>query len=92
MGGWGRGLQSSHSFLAPHSGFWCDIANGPFAALGVECDEERLTAKKSDRHTKSSNDIAYYVMLQWLCAIENGTHFQLKQVCIGNLAREMRFG
>ncbi|KAL1522898.1 hypothetical protein AB1Y20_000640 [Prymnesium parvum] len=77
MASYAYGRQKGSS--VQRRGFWCDIANGPFAAMGVTCDDERLTAKKSDRHTKSSNDIAYYVMLQWLTAIENGTRFQLKQ-------------
>ena len=61
-------------------GFWGDVANEPLAAMGVTCDDNRLTDKKSDRHTKSSNDIAYYTMLQWLCELESGKHFGLKQV------------
>ena len=60
-------------------GFWADVANGPFAAMGVTCDDQRLTDKKSDRHTKSSNDIAYYTVLQWLCEIETGKRWGLKQ-------------
>ena len=46
-------------------GFWCDIANGPWVATGVTCDDERLTVKKSDRHHKSSCDIAYYNTLSY---------------------------
>lgn len=67
-------------YLVARSGFWGDISNGPFAAMGVDCDDKRLMEKRSDRHVKSSNDIAYYTMLQWLTAIENGSQFSLKQV------------
>ena len=35
-------------------GFWGDVANSPWAGWGVECDEARLTKKRSDQHIKSS--------------------------------------
>ena len=61
-------------------GFWCDVSNGPFAATGgTECDEPRLTAKRSDQHFKSSNDISYYNVLGWLTQLESGKQFALKQ-------------
>uniref|UniRef100_A0A7S2E2B1 Vps72/YL1 C-terminal domain-containing protein n=1 Tax=Haptolina brevifila TaxID=156173 RepID=A0A7S2E2B1_9EUKA len=61
-------------------GFWGDIANGPWAAThGVRCEETRLTNKKSDRHIKSSCDIAYFNVLSWLSEIETGVPFTLKE-------------
>ena len=60
-------------------GFWGDVANGPWAAVGVTCEDERLTKKRSDQHFKSSCDIAYHNVLNWLSALESGTPFALKQ-------------
>jgi dynein assembly factor 3 len=71
------GRQAGASVM--RRGFWGDVANGPWAATGVTCDEPRLTNKKSDRHHKSSCDIAYYNVLGWLSEMENGVPFGLKQ-------------
>ena len=60
-------------------GFWGDIANGPWVAVGVECDDDRLTCKRNDMHHKSSCDIAYYNALGVLSSLETGQAFRLKQ-------------
>jgi hypothetical protein len=31
-----------------------------YVSIGIECNDERLEAKKSDRHTHSSCDVAFY--------------------------------
>ena len=71
------GRQAGRSVMK--RGFWCDIANGPWVACGVECDDERLTNKRNDMHHKSSCDIAYYNTLSYLSQIETGQPFSLKQ-------------
>ena len=68
-----------HGLSVMKRGFWCDIANGPFVATGVTCDDERLTNKRSDMHHKSSADIAYYNTLGYLSSLETGVSFTLKQ-------------
>ena len=60
-------------------GFWGDVANSPWAGWGVECDEARLTKKRSDQHIKSSCDVAYYNVISWLTQIETGRPFELKE-------------
>ena len=60
-------------------GFWGDVANSPWAGWGVECDEGRLTKKRSDQHIKSSCDVAYYNVISWLTMIETGRPFELKE-------------
>ena len=59
-------------------GFWGDVANSPYAALGVECDEPRLYEKRSNQHVKTACDVAYYNVLGWLTALETGKRFELK--------------
>ena len=60
-------------------GFWGDVANGPWAATGVTCADERLMNKRSDRHHKSSCDLAYHNVLSYLSELETGSAFALKQ-------------
>ena len=61
-------------------GFWGDVANGPYVATGVDCPgDEKLTNKRNDQHHKSSCDVAYFQMLDWLGKLENGVGFTLKQ-------------
>jgi dynein assembly factor 3 len=60
-------------------GFWGDVANGPWAATGVSCVEGRLTNKKGGHHHKSSCDLAYYNVLDWLTSLETGQNFHLKE-------------
>jgi len=60
-------------------GFWGDVANGPWAATGVSCVDGRLTNKKGGQHHKSSCDLAYYNVLDWLTSLETGQSFHLKE-------------
>ena len=60
-------------------GFWGDVANGPWAATGVSCVDGRLTNQKGGQHHKSSCDLAYYRVLDWLSSLETGQPFSLKE-------------
>lgn len=71
------GRQAGRSVM--RRGFWGDVANGPWVATGVTCDDERLTNKRNDQHHKSSCDIAYYNTLGYLSSMETGASFALKQ-------------
>lgn len=60
-------------------GFWGDVANSPFAAVGVECDEPRFYKKKNDQHFKNACDVAYYNVLSWLTELETGKPYKLRE-------------
>lgn len=53
-------------------GFWGDIVNSPFAAVGVACDDDRFFKKRSDQHTKTACDVAYYNVVSWFNRLETG--------------------
>ena len=44
-------------------GYWGDVANSPFAAVGVECDDPRLLKLVNKEPVKTACDIAYYNVL-----------------------------
>ena len=73
----GRSTKSGTTIMK--RGFWGDVANGPWAATGVSCIDVRLTNKKGGQHHKSSCDLAYYNVLDWLTSLETGEHFHLKE-------------
>merc|ERR1740130_282256 len=60
-------------------GFWGDVANSPYVSVGLECNDPRLTKKKSSMHVKSACDVAYYNIVRWLTMIETGKDFAIKE-------------
>ena len=60
-------------------GFWGDVANSPFAAVGVECDEPRFYKRKNEQHFKNACDVAYYNVLSWLTELETGKPYKLRE-------------
>ncbi len=69
------GRERGRSML--RRGYWGDVANSPYASVGVECNEPRLLAKKSGQHVRTACDVAYYNVLRWLTQIETGKDFVL---------------
>jgi len=59
-------------------GFWGDVTNSPYSALGVECDDERLLKQVNGQHVKTACDVAYYNVLCWLTALETGRSYSIK--------------
>eukprot|EP00965_Chrysotila_dentata_P168503 5564374-Pleurochrysis_carterae.AAC.1 len=59
-------------------GFWGDVINSPFAAVGVECDDERFVKQKNGQHVKTACDVAFYNVLGWLTALETGRKFTIR--------------
>ncbi|KAJ1628509.1 hypothetical protein T492DRAFT_1017924 [Pavlovales sp. CCMP2436] len=59
-------------------GFWGDVANSPYSAVGVECDDERFFKKRSDQLVKNACDVAYYNVVNWFAKLETGKGFAVK--------------
>jgi hypothetical protein len=59
-------------------GFWGDVVNTPYAAVGVECDDARFFAKRQDQVVKTSQDVAYYNVVGWFTQLETGHAFAVR--------------
>lgn len=70
------GRQKGASVLK--RGFWGDVVNTPYGAVGVECNDQRFFAKKSDQIVKTACDVAYYNVVGWLTQLETGRPFVLR--------------
>lgn len=56
-------------------GFWGDIITGPYAAFGVEADDERLyeTSNKEQKHDERA--VAEHNLLQMMCELEDAADY-----------------
>jgi dynein assembly factor 3 len=69
------GRQHGSSVLK--RGFWGDIANSPYPAFGVQCDNARFFERRSDQMVKTACDVAYYNVVGWFHRLETGRPFTL---------------
>lgn len=70
------GRQKGASVLK--RGFWGDVVNTPYGALGAECADGRFFAKRGDQMVKTACDVAYYNVVGWFTKLETGRPFELR--------------
>lgn len=66
-------------------GYFGDILQSPYLAVGVQCDVPDMYRKQQEQHVKSSLDIAEYNVTRWIVALEH-----LRKASSGDLSKRIR--
>ncbi|XP_062506774.1 dynein axonemal assembly factor 3-like [Corticium candelabrum] len=56
-------------------GYWGDMVNSPYIALGIESENEELVKKVNDRHVKTSAEVALYNVTAYIHELLTGMRY-----------------
>ncbi|XP_062506308.1 dynein axonemal assembly factor 3-like, partial [Corticium candelabrum] len=61
-------------------GYWGDMVNSPYIAIGIESENEELVKKVNDRHVKTSAEVALYNMTAYIHELLTGMRYTARGV------------
>lgn len=75
LASWTEGKQKGYSKLV--RGYWGDIVQSPYMALGADCEEPRLFKKRSFQHIKTCQHVAEFNVYAMLHELRSGQQFKM---------------